>query len=223
MTGLITRILRGNELRRTRFHDEKGNRVPLAGLWWAPVSLVSAVLKTLGWRAEVPMISYRGRRALTPWLGVDRRVVEFGSGYSTLWLARRTSWLLSIEDHPGWHALVAQRLQQAGLTHVRYDLRSAESMSGMDDVADGSIDLALVDGTDRDGCIAAVLPKIRPGGAIYLDNSDKDMTNPQGDLRRAEARLLAAARSRGATVRYFTDFSPTNFFAEQGMLVIFPG
>jgi hypothetical protein len=220
--GLVTRILRGNELRRTRFHDEKGNRVPLAGLAWAPAALASAVLKKLGVRAEVPMISYRARRAIGAWLGPGRRAVEFGSGYSTLWLARRAGWLLSLEDHPDWHRLVAERLRRSGLDHVRYELRTWEMMCRVGDLADASIDFALVDGTDRDRCVAAILPKIRPGGAIYLDNSDKDMTDPAGDLRRAEARLCAAAAERGARIRYFTDFSPTNFFAEQGMLVVFP-
>jgi len=44
------------------------------------------------------------------------------------------------------------------------------------------------------------------------------MTFPDGDLRRAEAALLDAVRARGGSIRYFSDFSPTNFFVEQGAL-----
>lgn len=43
------------------------------------------------------------------------------------------------------------------------------------------------------------------------------MTFPDGDMRRTEARLIKA--SRGKKNRYFCDFAPTNFFAEQGLLV----
>ena len=44
------------------------------------------------------------------------------------------------------------------------------------------------------------------------------MTNPNGDSRRAETALRNAVASRGGSIQSFTDFSPTNFFAEQGLL-----
>jgi len=84
-----------------------------------------------------------------------------------------------------------------------------------------SFDFVLIDGWDRHGCVLNALAKLRPGGCIYLDNSDKDMTRPDGDLRRAEQALLAAVDERGGTARYFVDFSPTNFFVEQGLLAKF--
>jgi hypothetical protein len=216
---MLTRLIRGNELRKTRFHDEKGNLVPAAAWPYMPAALASAALKAvLGIRSERPMISYRAAREIAGLMTPSWRVVEFGSGYSTPWLARRCAFLLSIEDNPAWHAVVEGLLDRAGLREVRYERRAVERYADLDGYADGYFDLALVDGTDRDGCVRSALRKVRKGGLIYLDNSDKDMTIPGGDLRRAEAALLAGVRERGGTVRYFTDFSPTNFFAEQGVL-----
>jgi predicted O-methyltransferase YrrM len=168
------------------------------------------------------MISYRGRRAIEALLNERSRMIEFGSGNSTPWFAARAGSVLSIEDNPGWYAHVQKVLAAQGIDNVRHELRDASAYADLSGIEDASIDFALVDGSDRAGSIRAVVPKLKPGAWLYLDNSDKDMTIPDGDLRRAEAALLDAVRARGGSVRYFSDFSPTNFFVEQGMLVHLP-
>ena len=206
--------------RKSRFHDEKGNRIDAGGLIYAPAALTSALLRVaFGRRPAQPLISYRAAKHLDRLLRKDWRGVEFGSGYSTPWLANRLGFLLSIEDNSDWHRRVAGLL--AGITPdaVRHELRTAEAYADLAEFPDGFFDFALVDGSRRADCIAAVVPKVRPGGWLYLDNSDKDMTKPGGDLRRAETLLLEHVRRRGGDARYFTDFAPTNFFVEQGLLV----
>ena len=138
---------------------------------------------------------------------------------STPWLAARCGTLLSIEDHPGWAERVRAMLAEAGATNCRHELRDAADYADLSNIPDQFFDLALIDGSDRRGCARSVLPKMAAGGIIYLDNSDKDFTRPDGDLRVAEAVLAEAARANGWPIRYFTDFSPTNFFAEQGMMI----
>lgn len=216
--GIWRRLLSGDEKRRTRFHDEKGNPVGWDGLLHAPLALLTAAGKHAGLRPVLPMISFRATRVLDGLLTSSSRVVEFGSGYSTLWFAQRCAELVSIEDDPSWYASVQRMVAQAGLGHVRHEFRRAGDYGRLDGYPDAYFDFALVDGTDRAACIDTALTKVKPGGWIYLDNSDKDMTFPDGDLRRAESRLVTAVRQRGGTLRYFTDFSPTNFFAEQGVL-----
>lgn len=207
-------------LRKSRFHDEKGNRVDLGGLAYAPPAFATALVKRLfGWRPCRPMISYRAARDLAARMRPDWSVIEFGSGMSTPWLAARCGSLLSIEDHPGWAERVRTLLAARGIANVRHDLRPVAAFADLSGVPDQSVDLALIDGTDRDGCARAVLAKMKAGGIIYLDNADKDMTRPDGDLRRAEAVLRAAAAARGWPCRTYTDFSPTNFFAEQGLWI----
>lgn len=219
MASVWRRLLSGNELRKTRFHDEKGNPVDWGGAFYAPLALMSAAGKLCGLRPVQPMISYRAGRVIAGLLSPSARVLEFGSGYSTLWFARRCGEVLSIEDDPHWYATVQALLKREGAGHVRHELRSGDGYSRLDDVPDSYFDFVLVDGTDRAGCVATALRKVKPGGWIYLDNSDKDMTLPHGDSRRADALLFAEAKRRGGESRYFTDFSPTNFFAEQGLLV----
>jgi predicted O-methyltransferase YrrM len=218
--SMLERLIRGSSHRRTRFHDEKGNRVDLVGALYAPAAFATALARTVfGLRLERPMISYRAARYLNALIQPSWQIVEFGSGWSTPWLARRCVFLLSIEDNPAWHARIGARLRRYGFRHVRHELRSGPTYCDLAEFPDGSFDFALIDGSARAGCVANTVAKIKSGGWLYLDNTDKDVGCPDGDMRRAEAALLEAVRQRGGTARYFTDFAPGNFFVEQGLLV----
>jgi len=209
-------------LRKSRFHDEKGNFVGWGGMAYAPAALVTAAARVaFGVRPARPMLSYRAVRVIDGLLHTEARGVEFGSGMSTPWLAARAGFLLSIENDAHWHARVGRMLAQRRLQNVAHELRADDNFADLSDQADASFDFALVDGWDRHACVLGVLPKIKPGGWIYLDHSDKDMTIPDGEMRRAEAALLEAVQARRGSAEYFTDFSATNFFAEQGLLARF--
>jgi predicted O-methyltransferase YrrM len=214
----MNQFLKGKN-RISRFHDEKGNFVDLAGLINAFPAFTTAAVKQLNnYRPKVPMISYRARRVIEKLLTPDSKMVEFGSGNSTLWFAARTGFVLSIEDDQEWYVHVQKQCLSLGSSNIRHELRTETNYANLSDIKNKSLDFALVDGTDREGCVRSVLPKLKMGASLYLDNSDKDMTRPDGDLRRAEKALLEAVEMRKGSVRYFSDFSPTNFFVEQGAL-----
>ena len=207
------------ENRISRFHDEKGNFVDTAGLLNAVPAFASATAKKLfDYRPLVPMISYRARRKINRLLTTESRMVEFGSGNSTPWFAARAGFVLSIEDLSNWHNHVQTVLAKLEIDNVSHEFRTETTYTDLSNIDDGTLDFSMVDGTDREGCILSVVPKLKSGGTLYLDNSDKDMGRPNGDLRRAEAALHKAVTARGGSIRYYSDFSPTNFFVEQGML-----
>ncbi len=119
---------------------------------------------------------------LASWLKESDDGVEFGSGRSTLWLARRTRHLISIEHNPAWHQKVEQMLADAGQTNVEYHLIPkdvAEEKAGesaylkvLERFAENSLDYALVDGIYRDHCALKAIRLIRPGGALIIDNAN---------------------------------------------------
>jgi predicted O-methyltransferase YrrM len=216
----LRRLIARSELRKSRFHDEQGNVADLASIASAPSALVSvAAFKLFDHRPARPWISYRAVKFLNRTIKRDWRVVEFGSGMSTLWFAPRCGFLHSIESSPEWYELVSRRL--GGAKHVRYELRSLEEYCDLSDYADASVDLAFVDGTLRARCVESVVSKIRPGGLLYVDNTDKADTEPTGDIRRAKAAALKASEARGGTHRYFVDFRPSRFEVTQGLLIQF--
>jgi predicted O-methyltransferase YrrM len=213
----IQKLARADMLRKSRFHDEKGNLVDLAGWIYLPLAYRSAALKFFGYRPGVPWISYRARKLIDQMIRPDWRMVEFGSGMSTLWFAKRCGFIHSIESDPAWYDLVSRQL--AGMSNVRYEKRTIESYVNLDDYPDQSLDFSLIDGAVRSACARSVVPKIKPGGFVYFDNSDKDMTIPNGDTRLAQETLVKAARERGGAIRCFVDFVPCNGVPVEGMLV----
>src|ERR1700692_3986272 len=115
----VVRLFRG-ERRKTRLHDERGNLIDLRGVVYAPRALVGTIARKLfDFRPVRPWISYRAVEFLDQKITPDWRVIEFGSGMSPLWFARRCGFLHSIENDPRWHELLSRRLQ--GAKHVRYE------------------------------------------------------------------------------------------------------
>ena len=86
--------------------------------------------------------------------------LEFGSGRSTIWLARRVRFLTSVEHDAGWHALVRKQLDGSCLSNVDYLFRPMDvgEAQGTESAyvavtrampAD-SLDFVLVDGVCRE-------------------------------------------------------------------------
>lgn len=103
---------------------------------------------------------------------------EWGSGRSTLWLARRLGTLVSVEHDPAWYAEVTRKIALAGLVNVDYrlvpKLGLKEYASQIERYPDSYFDIILIDGEDRNSCIRAAGSKIRIGGWIVIDNADID-------------------------------------------------
>jgi predicted O-methyltransferase YrrM len=105
---------------------------------------------------------------------------EFGSGRSTAWLAARVAALTSVEHDPRWHEAVTASLKDRGLGNVESILcaddqpmeRGGESAYARTALAfpDASLDFALVDGHYRDYSAKFILPKLKPGGMLIIDN-----------------------------------------------------
>jgi predicted O-methyltransferase YrrM len=211
------KIIRADNTRKSRFHDQRGNMVDPAGLIYLPHAYLTSALKRLGYRPTVPWISYRARRELGRLIRPDWHVVEFGSGGSTAWLATRCGSIHSIESNPAWFAIVEKRLAKAH-KNIRYELRDASNYADLSDYADRSVDFALVDGDLRGECVVNALRTIKAGGFVYLDNSDWAI-NPNSQEARGERSLVAAVKERGGKICYFVDFAPSLGAPSQGMLV----
>ena len=109
--------------------------------------------------------------------------LEFGSGRSTLWLARRAHRLTSVEHDRSWHQAVTRQLAENGIANVEYLFReqdveeAAGDRSGyvrvVDRFAEQSLDFVLVDGIYRLDCVRAVLGRLKPGGMLILDDAQR--------------------------------------------------
>jgi SAM-dependent methyltransferase len=102
------------------------------------------------------------------------RVLEAGSGNSTLWFLDHGASVTSYDHDETW----AQSVQEAAGNNPNLDLsiaRGLEAVALMDKLDDQSYDIALVDSTGdirAHDCIPTIRHKLKPGGWLVLDNSD---------------------------------------------------
>jgi len=152
---------------------------------WTPRYVWDRIKEKLYRRTHpgLPWLTPEANVILAAWLKPEYVGAEFGSGGSTLWLARRLAHLTSVEHNPAWHQKVSGILKEASLTNVDYYLK--EKQPGDDaegfnssyvaviaNFKEASLDFVLVDGIYRSACVLALVDKIKPGGLLIIDNAN---------------------------------------------------
>lgn len=109
----------------------------------------------------------------------DMTGIEFGSGRSTVWFARRLAALTSVEHDPDWYQRVTDSLARSGVANVDYRFVPIESSrpaappryaAVLAAFPPGSVDLVVVDGHYRDACLALAPERLKPGGLLLVDD-----------------------------------------------------
>jgi predicted O-methyltransferase YrrM len=129
---------------------------------------------------DAPWLTPEAIRLLDSMLRPSDIGAEFGSGRSTLWLAQRCAHLTSAEHDAAWHSRVSSVLARERISHVDYQFHPQDEPETTGDrsayaqtaqlLARESIDFALVDGVYRDHVTLFLLPKIKLGGLLVIDN-----------------------------------------------------
>lgn len=102
-------------------------------------------------------------------------VLEWGSGNSTVYWARRSRSVVSIEHSPAWHTSISERMDAERVTCIL----ASEGPGYVEAPQGRDYDLVVIDGVNRDDCAVAAPPLLRPGGMILLDDSDRYPTSCQ--------------------------------------------
>jgi SAM-dependent methyltransferase len=162
-------------LRGSLHHTARGP-MPLSAWLRLPAARLRA---RLGHEPERPWIV----PAATGWLGRRMRrdwsVLELGSGRSTAWLARRSNRVLSFEDNREWVIRTREDLEKAGIEGA--EVRELPIERFIPEVAalpDRTYELVVVDfleapGAERVDAVRAARSKVKPGGHLLLDDSDR--------------------------------------------------
>ena len=201
---MLERLITGDRRRKSRFHNARGERIDLAGLIYLPHAIGSTLIfKLTGRRPELPWFGYRAIKRLDQLIQPSWSVLEFGSGMSTLWLAKRCGHLLSVETDETWYGQIKGKLPEG----VEYWLRPRAVCH---EISEGPFDLAIVDGHNRDRAVETAIKAVKPGGYIFLDNSDVY----EGEYIKARRLLTAAARR----LEVFNDFYPTSISTNESIL-----
>lgn len=125
-----------------------------------------------------PYLNAKITQELDQIIGPTSQGVETGSGSSTIWFAERCGHLISIEHDAKWANRVTDWLTERALSE-KVDVTLCEQgpdgtpRSYVDTILklpESSLDFALIDSKKRDSCALAVLPRIKSGGIIIVDD-----------------------------------------------------
>ena len=111
----------------------------------------------------------------------DKIVLEFGMGASTIWLSQRCKFLTSVDHDPVWFNEVKNHINESNVflnlfeSNVIHETDLIEKSYShiVDQFDDESLDMILIDGRCRVDCFFLSEPKLRSGGIMVLDNSER--------------------------------------------------
>ncbi len=144
------------------------------------------------WRSTHPDVPWLTRQAVEI---LDDRLkpgdvgLEWGSGRSTVWFARRVTQLTSIEHNDYWFNRVKKTLCDEGIENVELLYAPLESKDGAKppyisvaaestEGGKASLDFILVDGRLRDQCTEIAMQLIKPGGMLIIDDAARYIQHP---------------------------------------------
>ena len=102
------------------------------------------------------------------------------------------------------------------ITNIDYRFRDVCRYTSHPDLIENSFDLCIVDGLVRDESAKQALKLVRPGGYIFMDNSDVQ------NSEYLTARNILQEAAIKDSVRIFNDFYPFRVGVNEGMLVQLP-
>ncbi len=121
---------------------------------------------------DCPWLTQYVTKFLSSWLRKTDVGLEYGSGRSSIWFARRVKHLTSIEHNFIWYEHVRTELLKHNLANVNlvYAEEKESYIKIIKKTLNNSVDFALIDGIYRDECALEAIRKIKPGGLLIIDN-----------------------------------------------------
>lgn len=131
-------------------------------------------------RIGMPWLTESAIMCLEKILRPDLCVLETGMGESTIYFRQKCEMVISIEHDEAWYNKITERLLKPSFfTLFRAD-RPYNNI--IDALPNNSFAIILIDGRDRVKCIQSSIPKLKSGGWLIVDNSEREYYKPGIDL-----------------------------------------
>ena len=153
--------------------------------YWTPQYIINRIPEKIYQisRPDHPWLTKSTNSILSSYLKDSDVGLEFGAGRSTIWLAKRLSFLTSIEHDKAWYMKVQNSLKINQINNVDHfliekeaydeeDGKNAKYVQFIKEFKDFSLDFVLVDGIYRSACATGAIEKIRHGGMLIIDNAN---------------------------------------------------
>ena len=171
----LRKIVAGDPLRVSRFHDESGKFCGfLASLGLIPSAFSAIAARVRGRWLELPWWVWSAIRFTGRQVQQSDTVIELGSGYSSLWLARKCSLVVSVEQSALW----IKALESMGATSLRrgrLKIVKGEARTGFMEAL-GVLrhpDVVVIDSDSRQEILRELLRRSELPKVIVYDDTDK--------------------------------------------------
>lgn len=181
---------------------------------------------------ELPWISYGSLKFLEKRINKEMKVFEYGSGGSTIYFSRKVEQVISVEHNQEWYSSLKIKLKELGINNVKLDLvfpekinslasRAIKSQSSpiwenydftkyvnsINSYENNYFDLIVIDGRVRVECLKTSLIKLKSGGYLLFDNSERERY--QNELEKLK--IWVCYKNYGPVVQEYS-FSETTIF-----------
>lgn len=160
--------------------------------------------------ARLPWITIDSLEWLKNYVKPGMRVFEYGMGGSTLFWLDKQCKVTGVEHDKAWFDNLMQILSRNEELDARFfagakptgedpgdlafqsDFMEWEGLNFKSyvqtalDIPDHSLDIAMVDGRARVACVSSIRQKVKPGGILILDNSERPRYKSALDLLKTE-------------------------------------
>lgn len=111
-------------------------------------------------------------RAIESMITKDMTVYEWGTGFSTIWLAQRVSELVTMEHNSYWYEKISGIAKELGLKNIQFELATLFQEKYYKQIHDvNGIGLIIIDGRNRVRCFNEA---VKVGAPIMLDDSERE-------------------------------------------------
>jgi len=117
----------------------------------------------------IPWWTYSFTAFIEERLTSSMRVLEFGSGNSTVWLSTRVKEVVSLESDPDWAVSVAKRLPANARVLLRSSLLDAAATL---DAKLSDFDILVIDAGNRIEIAKLAVGRLNQQGVVIWDNTD---------------------------------------------------
>jgi hypothetical protein len=162
-----------------------GRRAGLSSAWGFARS-VRLMLPVDAQGKPLPFLPYSVIELLKERLTRELTVLEFGAGFSTLFLMDRVKRIVTIEHDPAWINRLRPQLQDS-VELIPTSRDTPDTYLAFLDRQSELYDLILIDGRHRVESFRRSLDRLTPAGVMLLDDSDRERYAP----------IFAEARSAG--------------------------
>ena len=160
-------------------------------IFGADWELVSALLpfetnffETSGWLRSIreakpvdkegnalPWLNYAAIDYIGSKINNNMVVMEWGCGFSTLWMAGRVKKISSVEDNHSWYSSIKNKLPINATVQYAEDKESyVNSILKTDEI----FDVIIIDGSYREECASICVQRLKKDGFIIFDNTDEE-------------------------------------------------